>query len=38
VYESELYADALEKDADKFAEVMAKIFPKKDFEIEFSGV
>ena len=38
VYESELHSDALEKDADKFAEVMAKIFPKKDFEIEFSGV
>tara|TARA_B100000683_G_scaffold236747_1_gene241508 strand:- start:248 stop:529 length:282 start_codon:yes stop_codon:yes gene_type:complete len=38
VYESELHADALEKDADKFSQVMAKIFPKKDFEIEFSGV
>ena len=38
VYESELHTDALEQDAQKFVDVLSKFFPKKDFEIEFSGV
>lgn len=38
VYESELHADALEQDAQRFVDVVSKFFPKKDFEIEFSGV
>jgi hypothetical protein len=38
VYESKLDADALDKDAEQFATVLAKVFPKKDFEIEFSGI
>ena len=38
VYESKLDADALDKDAGKFSDVLAKVFPTKDFEIEFSGI
>ena len=38
VYESELHADAIEQDAQRFVDVVSKFFPKKDFEIEFSGV
>ena len=38
VYESELHADALEEDAQRFVDVVSKFFPKKNFEIEFSGV
>ena len=26
------------KDAEKFADVLTKVFPTKDFEIEFSGI
>jgi hypothetical protein len=38
VYESKLDVDALDKDAERFADVLAKVFPTKDFEIEFSGI
>ena len=38
VYESKLDVDALDKDAEKFADVLTKVFPTKDFEIEFSGI